>query len=178
MALITGRSLALRSELVDPADRAWSDSLPTLAADAMREDLDGRLEDLADRTRELLLPLAYAQGSGLPWEDIWPLLARALTGTPCTSADLDWLIDAAGFYIAESTSEDGRRSVYRLYHEALAEHLRAGRNNSAADQTAIVDALTVHTPRRPTAIPTGALPTLTPGPTSSPTLSGPAASIS
>jgi WD40 repeat protein len=78
---------------------------------------------------------------------MWPLLARALTGAPCTSTDLDWLIDAAGFYIVESTSDDGRRSAYRLYHEALAEHLRAGRDDPAADQAVIVDALTGHAPR-------------------------------
>ncbi len=147
VALITGRSLALRGELADLADRTWRDGLPRLATDAMSDDLDGRLGELAGRARELLLPLAYAQGSGLPWEDVWPLLARALTGTPCSSADLDWLIEAAGFYIVESTSEDGRRSAYRLYHEALAEHLRAGRDDPAADRVAIVDALTGHTPR-------------------------------
>ena len=147
VALITSRSLALRGELANPADRTWRDGLPRLAADAMRADLNGRLGELADRARELLLPLAYAQGSGLPWEDVWPLLARALTGTPCTSADLDWLIEAAGFYIVESTSDDGRRSAYRLYHEALTEHLRDGRDDPAADQIAIVDALIGHTPR-------------------------------
>ena len=146
VALITSRSLALRGELADPADGDWRSGLPKAAADAMRDDLDGRLGDLAGRARELLLPLAYAQGTGLPWEDVWPLLARALTKTPSTSADLDWLIEAAGFYVVESTSEDGRRSVYRLYHEALAEHLRARRDDPAADHAAIVDALTRHTP--------------------------------
>ena len=135
----------------------------------MRDDLDSRLGELAARARDLLLPLAYAQGTGLPWEDVWPLLARTLTRTPCTSADLDWLIEEAGYYIVESTSEDGRRSVYRLYHEALAEHLRAGRDDPTADQAAIVDALTGHTPRLgrwPHRL--GCLPTHIPGPTSPP----------
>ncbi len=147
VALITARSLALRSELVRPADRVWRAGLPKAAADAMRDDLDSRLREQAARARDLLLPLAYAQGTGLPWEDLWPLLARALTGSPCSSADLDWLIEAAGYYIVESTSEDGRRSVYRLYHEALAEHLRTARDDPATDQAAIVDALSGHVPR-------------------------------
>ena len=149
VALITARSLAMRGELADPADRTWRDGLPRAAADAMSDDLDGRLKELADRARDLLLPLAYAQGTGLPWEDVWPLLARSLTGIPCSSTDLDWLIEAAGFYIVESTSEDGRRSAYRLYHKALAEHLRGRRQDQAADQATIVDALTGHAPRLP-----------------------------
>ena len=129
----------------------------------MRADLDGRLGELARRARELLLPLAYAQGAGLPWEDIWPLLARQLTETTCTSTDLDWLVEAAGYYIVESTSEDGRRSVYRLYHEALAEHLRDGRDDPAVDHAAIVDALTAMRHASPTAAPTGARHTPTHG---------------
>ncbi len=147
VALITARSLALRDELADPTDLGWRHCLPRLATDAMRDDLYRRLGGLADQARELLLPLAYAQGSGLPWEDLWPKLARALSASNYTSSDIDWLIEVAGFYIVESASNDGR-STYRLYHEALAEHLRADRDN-AADQTIIVDALIEHVSRLP-----------------------------
>ncbi|MGH3613108.1 MAG: hypothetical protein ACRDRK_11040 [Pseudonocardia sp.] len=146
VALITARSLALTPQLVDPLDPHWRARLPTEAADAMREDLDRRLGDQARRARDLLLPLAYAHGSGLPWEDIWPTLARALSDRSYTNADLDWLIDNAGYYITEATSDDGRRSVYRLYHESLAEHLKATRDNAVADEAVIVDTLTMHTP--------------------------------
>jgi WD40 repeat protein len=149
VALITARSLALTPRLVDPHDQAWRADLPKLAADAMRTDLDQRLAGEAGRARDLLLPLAYARGSGLPWEDLWPTLARSLSGRRYTNDDLDWLIENVGYYITESSSQDGRRSTYRLYHEALAEHLRAGREDPVADETAIVDALTAHTPRLP-----------------------------
>ena len=149
VALITARSLALTPRLVDPDDRAWRKGLPKMAADAMRTDLEQRLGTEAGRARELLLPLAYAKGSGLPWEDVWPRLVRALTGRPCGNADLDRLFDDVGYYITESTSDDGYRSVYRLYHEALAEYLRAIREDPFADETAIVDTLTDHTPRLP-----------------------------
>jgi WD40 repeat protein len=149
VALITARSLALTPRLVDPHDQAWHRGLPKLAADAMRTDLDQRLEGEAGRARDLLLPLAYARGSGLPWEDLWPTLARTLSGRRYTNDDLDWLIANVGYYITESSSQDGRRSTYRLYHEALAEHLRADREDPVADETAIVDALTEHTPRLP-----------------------------
>ncbi|MGB8997340.1 MAG: caspase family protein [Pseudonocardiaceae bacterium] len=149
VALITARSLALQEHLVDPYDPTWRAGLPRAAAEAMREDLDTRLADQVSRARDLLLPLAYAQGSGLPWEDLWPRLASALADTAYTSTDIDWLIDVAGFYIVEATSDDGRRSSYRLYHEALAEHLRATRDDPIADQTVIVDALVDHTTRLP-----------------------------
>ena len=139
VALITARSLALSSQAVrDPGDDAWQKGLPRKAADAMRDDLDRRLGDQAQRARDLLLPLAYAKGDGLPWEDIWPLLVRELTEQACTSDDLDWLIDEAGYYVTEATTEDGRRSVYRLYHESLAEHLRGQRADTVDDESTIV----------------------------------------
>jgi hypothetical protein len=149
VALITARSLALRPDLVDPNDPVWRAALPRVAADAMRADLDGRLDRHADRARDLLLPLAYAQGSGLLWEDLWPTLARALTGSRYTSDDIDWLVDNAGYYVVESTTDNGRRSTYRLYPEALAAHVRAGRTDQAADHATIVDTLTNHTGRLP-----------------------------
>ena len=147
VALITARGLALQPNLVNPHDRQWRRSLPRAAADAMRQDLDTRLGADARRARDLLLPLAYAQGSGLPWETLWPRLASALAGTRYTNADIDWLIDVAGFYIIE-TSSDGR-STYRLYHESLAEHLRSQRDDPAADHTVITDTLTSGVDRRP-----------------------------
>ncbi|WP_155372959.1 NACHT domain-containing protein [Catellatospora vulcania] len=132
VALITARSLALRGELVaDPYDAAWQASLPREAAGAMRGDLDERLGDEAAKARDLLLPLAYAQASGLPWEDLWPRLVTRLTGRPCSNRDLDWLFEKAGYYIIESRL--GNSSVYRLYHAALAEHLLIERQGSVGD---------------------------------------------
>ncbi|WP_432992076.1 hypothetical protein [Dactylosporangium sp. CA-233914] len=148
VALITARSLALRREFADPHDPAWRAALPTAADAAMRNDLDQRLGADAGRARDLLLPLAYSRGSGLPWEDLWPALASALSGRRYTDADIDWLIDTAGYYITEATTEGGRRSTYRLYHEALAEHLRADRADPADDASRITGLLAAHCPRR------------------------------
>ncbi|WP_189083150.1 nSTAND1 domain-containing NTPase, partial [Mangrovihabitans endophyticus] len=145
VALIAARSLALLPQPVtNPYDAAWRARLPRHAADAMRQDLDQRLGGQADRARDLLLPLAYAEAAGLPWEDLWPRLVQTLTGRSCGNADLEWLIEQAGYYIIETSLQ--RRSVYRLYHESLAEHLRAGRDTEA-DQAAIVDVLTDRVPR-------------------------------
>jgi WD40 repeat protein len=129
VALITARSLALRTSAVNPFDVAWRASLPREASSAMRLDLDQRLGQQAQRARDLLLPLAYAAGAGLPWEDLWAPLATMLSrdATCYLNSDIDWLIDQAGFYIIETIENE--RSTYRLYHEALAEHLRECHDN-------------------------------------------------
>ena len=70
------------------------------------------------------MPLAYAKGSGLPHEDIWPKLAAALSPkAKCTPERLIWLRRAAGSYIVE-TSEAGY-SAYRLYHQSMVEYLES-----------------------------------------------------
>jgi WD40 repeat protein len=126
VALIVARNLALRDQPANPYDGAWRGGLPRIAADAMRADLDQRLGPHAAKARDLLLPLAFAQGSGLPWENVWAATTRSAQSRPYTNADLDWLVEHAGFYVMETLSR--QRSVYRLYHEALAEHLRSGQD--------------------------------------------------
>ena len=147
VARILAATQAAQPALPDPADPAWRASLPRAAGPAMRRDLDLRLGEQAAQAVDLLLPLAYAQGGGLPWEDVWPLLANALApGHGYTNEDLLWLAGHAGSFIVEGgTIAD--RSTYRLYHRSLAEDLLAGRDQ-AADQRAITTALTSHVPRR------------------------------
>ncbi|MDG9674477.1 AAA family ATPase [Micromonospora sp. DH14] len=133
VALISARSLALRDYVVDPGDAAWRRALPRFAAEAMRRDLEDRLGESSNKARDLLLPLAYADGAGLPWEDIWAPLATTLSGQVYTDADIDWLIEHAGYYVIEALAN--QRSVYRLYHEALASYLRSNRSNRSIQQT-------------------------------------------
>jgi hypothetical protein len=71
---------------------------------------------------DLLLPLAWAEGLGLPWADIWAPLASALSGRTYTDEDIHWVLENAGSFIVESLEQG--RSVYRLYHQALADYLR------------------------------------------------------
>ena len=139
VARITATTEATATRLPDPADPAWRAALPRHAGQAMRRDLRLRLGDDADKAERLLLPLAYAQGSGLPWEKIWPRLAETLSpGNGYGNDDLIWLRRAAGSYAVEGLA--GGRSAYRLYHQALAEHLLEGRDQRA-DQQAITAAL-------------------------------------
>jgi WD40 repeat protein len=110
----------LQAPPVDTGQTAWWTRLPREAGQAF----DAYLASFGDRAqpvRRLLTPLAYAHGDGLPWS-IWAAVTAALSGKPCGDDDLTWLLDTAGAFVVEATIEG--RSVYRLYHEALAEHLR------------------------------------------------------
>ncbi|MDX3067521.1 WD40 repeat domain-containing protein [Streptomyces sp. ND04-05B] len=129
----------------NPWDRQWRSSLPRHAGQAMRDDLTRRLGLDAQRAADLLRPLAYAEGQGLPWEGIWAPLASAISGRTYTDEDLLWLRRNAGSYVVEAT-ESGR-SAYRLYHQALTEHLRED-NDPAAVHAAFVDTLTESVPYR------------------------------
>ncbi|MCL8010265.1 AAA family ATPase [Streptomyces sp. AS02] len=130
VARITAGTLAATPTLPDPQDPDWLGSLPSAAADAMHRDLHQRFGEGAERILDLLRPLAYAEGQGLPWEDIWAPLASEVSGRRYTNEDLHQLRRDAGAYVVEAV-EDGR-SVYRLYHEAMAEYLRLGRDAGEA----------------------------------------------
>ncbi|MEU6994330.1 caspase family protein [Streptomyces sp. NPDC046465] len=122
VARITARTIAREPHPPDPYDRRWCDELPRLPGEAMERDLVQRLGPKAGQARDLLLPLAYAQGAGLPWAGIWPRLASAITGRDYRDEHIVWLRQAAGSYVVESV--EGGGSVYRVYHRALIEYLR------------------------------------------------------
>ncbi|MFG2548459.1 caspase family protein [Streptomyces sp. NPDC048581] len=126
VARIAAGTLAATFTIPDPGDPTWRRSLPSAAADAMHNDLHQRFADDATKVLDLLRPLAYAEGQGLPWEDIWAPLASELSGRRYNNEDLRQLRLDAGAYVVEAL-EDGR-SVYRLYHEAMAEYLRQGQD--------------------------------------------------
>ncbi|MEU0248417.1 caspase family protein [Streptomyces sp. NPDC006235] len=131
--------------VADPYSPRWQAGLPRHAGQAMRNDLTSRLGPDAERAADLLRPLAYAEGQGLPWEDIWAPLASAISGRTYTDEDLLWLRHHAGSYVVEAT-ESGR-SAYRLYHQALTEHLREN-TDPIAVHAAFVDTLSDCVPYR------------------------------
>ncbi|MFF2363771.1 caspase family protein [Streptomyces sp. NPDC058122] len=145
VARFAAYTLASAEAVADPHDPAWRAGLPRHAGQAMRDDLTNRLGPDAQRATDLLRPLAYAEGQGLPWEDIWAPLASAISGRTYTDDDLLWLRNNAGSYVVEAT-ENGR-SAYRLYHQALTEHLREDIDASTVHR-AFVDNLTACVPYR------------------------------
>ncbi len=147
VARILAQTEAQASAVADPSDAGWRAGLPSKAGDAMRRDLDQRLQHDAVRARALLLPLAYAQGPGLPWETIWRRLANALSPVEdFGNDDLLWLRSVAGAYMIETAAGD--RSAYRLYHQSLVEHLREDRDETR-DHAAIAEALIAHVQQLP-----------------------------
>ncbi|MEU9608513.1 WD40 repeat domain-containing protein [Streptomyces sp. NPDC048057] len=84
--------------------------------------------------RSVLLPLAYAFGSGLPLPGIWAGLASLMYGEPVIESEIADLLttDAAAAYVTEAVDAHGR-SVYRLYHQALADDLRRGHVRGVMD---------------------------------------------
>ena len=138
VARMTARSLR-GTGLIDTSEPGWVERLPSEIGAAL-DDFFARFGPDEFRVRGMLLPLAFAEGQGLPRGGIWTGLASALSGVPCTEEDVSWALDVAAPYVSEVT--EGARSVYRLFHQSLAEHLRKtpGRTTEQ-NQTTIVDAL-------------------------------------
>ncbi|MEU2102340.1 hypothetical protein [Nocardia sp. NPDC019255] len=87
------------------------------------------------RVYDLLAPLAWAEGSGLPRRDIWLTLANALSrpGVTYTDTDIAWVLEHAGAHIIES-GEDGQ-TVYRLYHQAFNDYFQHNIDNTWVQAT-------------------------------------------
>ncbi|WP_406221600.1 caspase family protein [Streptomyces canus] len=140
IAYVYARLFAASATPVDITGDEWA--RPGQLDDVLRADID-RLGPDAQRARDLLRPLAYAEGAGLPWERLWAPLASAVAGRTYTDDDIRWLLSAGGSYVIEAL--EAGRSVYRLYHQAFADYLRLGRD-AAADQRAITDCLVALVP--------------------------------
>ena len=130
---LSSSPVAWTSEQVRADRHRWSE----LGA-AFERDLE-RYGDRATAVRDLLRPLAWAEGAGLP-RDLWPTIANATAqaGAAYTGADIGWLLANAGGYIVEAVEDE--RAVYRLYHQQFADHFRSGAR-IADVQSAITTAL-------------------------------------
>ena len=120
----------LRTEPVDTTAPGWEARLSRSLADAFDRDL-ARIpplrrgdHELPQAASELLAALTWGKGAGFP-DDLWAIAASALspTATAYTRDDVYWLLGLAGRYVVEAG--EGGRSVYRLSHQRLTEHLRS-----------------------------------------------------
>ena len=120
---------------------------PTDVAEAFRR----RLDDLQDESvRELLLPLAYAVGEGLP-EDLW-LSGVAALSRPYERGDLRRLLRGPAGSFVLTTRDRAGQSGYRLFHQALAETL-AAESTPEGDQRLLWTAWTGALPSTPIGTP-------------------------
>lgn len=145
VARMTARGLRSMNKPVDVTEPGWQNRLPSEIGQAFEDYLFWFGAD-ESRVRALLTPLAFAEGQGLPRGALWTGISAALGNRPFGEDDVDWLLEKAAAYIAEVV--DHGRSVYRLYHQALAEHLRDHyREGPAAAQDRIVNAMLGTIPR-------------------------------
>src|SRR5262245_3170336 len=79
------------------------------------------------RVRDLLTPLAWAQGDGLADIELWAALATELGAARYRSQDVIWLLEAtaAADLLHRVQPQPDGLAAYRLFHEALAKQLRA-----------------------------------------------------
>jgi Trypsin-like peptidase domain len=127
IAYIVTRNLLEADNAVDIESPAWRETFPSDVGAAFDAYLD-RFNVTAGSTGlaksavlDLLRPMAFSEGLGLPRKFIAPL-ASAIAGRRYTSGDVDLLMAHASAYIVPVSMTIIR---YRLYHEALAEHVRA-----------------------------------------------------
>jgi hypothetical protein len=125
---IAATSLATRNNRVDAQDPVWQATLADGVLGVFRDDLYTTLPDPGDRQRavHLLRAVAFAYGRGLPWRQVWPLVANAVADDPDRNygdGDIAWLLTSriGGYLVTDQ--EDGI-TVYRLFHDTLRSTLR------------------------------------------------------
>jgi hypothetical protein len=146
VAQLTSKGLVQRQTAIDPAVSDWQARFPTTVADSLDWYLTERFGPAKIKVVNLLTPLAYAEGDGLPRE-LWPTVASTLASAPYSLADVQWLLDTAADYLIEHTEADGG-PAYRLYHQALADTLSRPEDVQAS-QRRLVEALTTDIPTDP-----------------------------
>jgi len=139
IARLVAEDLCSRPELPSAGTIDFPDSV-----DQAFEQFLSRFGEDQQRARDLLQPLAWSEGAGLPWDTIWAAVANAIAGVSrYQNSDIEWLLAHAGSFVVE-TLESGR-SVYRLYHQALADHFRRS-SRTRQIQGAIVSTLLASIP--------------------------------
>lgn len=120
-------ALLAKPSVVDVSEPNWIDHLPSGLDEAFSQFLSelhmrepGGLSSAM--AQAVLLPLAFAEGEGLPWSNLWAAVASAISGSPILDDDIALVRKYASAFIVEGLENE--RSVYRLYHERVAEYLR------------------------------------------------------
>jgi hypothetical protein len=127
VARLAATALTQRRDLVDPDDPAWRATLDDGVVGAFRADLRRLFPDTDRRLEavELLRAVAFAYGRGLPWGEIWPLVANAVADRHGKYGDRDIAaLLASGISAYLTTDIEDDVTVYRLFHDALRTTLR------------------------------------------------------
>jgi hypothetical protein len=164
IAQLVAADLVTRPDTVDVAAPDWQNQFATTVSRAMKIILDHLADSLEGRNgpvgrswlREILAPLAYAEGQGLTADALWADLATALApGTAFTEGDIHNLVElwrtskAANILKPSDTTTAGGPApdaAWRLFHQAFADHLRDPQAEPR-HQSRIVGALLARVPR-------------------------------
>lgn len=140
MAALIAAFLARQDQPIDPRTPGFDESiLPATIGDTLRRVVDTLPPDEASRAQALLKALAYGRGSGLT-DSRWVEFAHALGHRSMTEEHIQQLrASAAADYLFENIRKDGR-SHTRLFHRALADHLRS-QENRTWDESRLCDLL-------------------------------------
>ncbi|MFH8483879.1 hypothetical protein [Streptomyces longisporoflavus] len=123
VAQLTALSLMASSEPVDTRDAGWTETFPTTVGAAM----DRYLRDVQPGgpwLRDLLMALAWSRGDGFDDPRTWAAAATMLGTASYSEQDVTRLLLDTNAVDLLQRSEQGDRVAFRLFHEALGEHLR------------------------------------------------------
>ncbi|WP_371749582.1 AAA family ATPase [Streptomyces sp. NBC_01283] len=123
VAQLTALSLMGSDEPVDTGSSGWAETFPTTVGTAM----DRYLRDVQPGgpwLRDLLMALAWSQGDGFSDPGTWAAAATLLGTAAYSERDVTrLLLDSAAVDLLHRSTH-GDRVAFRLFHEALGEHLR------------------------------------------------------
>jgi hypothetical protein len=151
VAQLTALAVAASKEPVEVADPGWIDAFPTTIGAAMERYLRDA-QPGGPWLRDLLMALAWSEGDGLDDPQTWAAVATALGTSTYTEHDVArLLLDTPAVDLLHRGTR-GDRIAFRLFHEALGEHLRrqSGRHSRPAEsQRRFTEVLVARVPRTP-----------------------------
>jgi WD40 repeat protein len=126
--------------VIDVATAGWRDRQPFPAEVGQAfEDYLSRFGENQTRARDLLRAVAYAEGTGLPADghgqpSLWAAIASRLSTRDYTRSDVADVLEDGDAYLVETVDDETGRTNYRLFHQALVDHLRPANREKDSHQ--------------------------------------------
>ncbi|MEU6611959.1 AAA family ATPase [Streptomyces shenzhenensis] len=120
-------ALHARGRLPDPDDPEWRRTLRQGTQELLRQDIaviQRHTGLAAEHVVQVLRATAFAQGTGLPWAEVWPCAVAALAGGDVTPDSVIRGVQESRLKGYLTTGVEDDRYVYRPIHERVSEVLR------------------------------------------------------
>lgn len=137
---LVSRALANLPTAIDTSIANWQlrIAVPQDLHQAFEFDLQRFPREARTRILDLLVPLAYARGKGMPQKNLWVTAASKIAGKEYGNGDIRDALSIAGYYVIQDTDQD--EVVYRLFHQEFADYLKLLTKDQRIE-TLMVDAL-------------------------------------